>query len=82
MCDWRDMLSKKYSKQPGIHKLHDFIYVKNPETSGVVAKVRELCYTSSFERSTCHVLRRVQPSYNAVPSLESQNYIILRKLEN
>lgn len=29
VADWRDVLSKKYSKLPGIQKLHDFIYVKN-----------------------------------------------------
>ena len=79
VCDWRCVLSKKYSKLPGIHKLHDFIYVKNLETSGVVVKDRRLCYSGSFERSTCHVLSGVQPSYNAVPSLVSQNDIVLKK---
>ena len=28
--DWREKLSKKYSKLPGIRELHDYIYVKNP----------------------------------------------------
>ena len=79
VCAWRDILSKKYSKLPGIQKLHDFIYVKNPVTSRVVAKVRELCYTGSFEYSTGHVLSRVQPSSNAIPTIESQNYVVLKK---
>ena len=79
VCDWRDVVSKKYSKLPGIQKLHDFIYIKNHVTSEVVAKIRELCYTGSFEYSTCHILRGVQPSYNAIPIVESQNYVVLKK---
>ena len=40
--DWRTPITKKYSKLPGIRTLHDFVYVYNPVTSGVVAKVRKV----------------------------------------
>ena len=69
--DWRNTLSKKYSKLPGIRELHDFIYVKNPVTSTVVAKVRELCYTGSFKQSTSHVLKGVDPTEVVIPDLET-----------
>ena len=37
--DWREKLSKKYFKLPVIRELHDFIYVKIPVSSTVLAKV-------------------------------------------
>lgn len=82
VADWRDVLSKKYSKLPGIQKLHDFIYVKNPVTSNVVAKVRHLCYTGSYENSTSHVLRSIDPCFNVIPDLGKQSYTALSKTRN
>ena len=58
VCDWREILSEKYSKIPGIWQLHDFIFVKHPTTLCVVARVQELCYTGSFREFTSHVLSR------------------------
>lgn len=58
VCDWREILSEKYSKIPGIWQLHDFIFVKHPTTLCVVAGVQELCYTGSFREFTSHVLSR------------------------
>ena len=79
MGDWREVLSQKYSKLPGIRELHDFVYVIHPVTSEVVARVRELCYTGPFRISTSHVLRGVDKHYNAFPDLQTQNYVYLRK---
>ena len=82
VADWRDVLSNKYSKLTGIQKLHDFIYVKNPVTLNVVAKVRRLCYTGPYENSTSHVLRGVDQCFNAIPDLGTRNYIALSKTRN
>ena len=82
VADWRDVLSNKYSKLTGIQKLHDFIYVKNPVTLNVVAKVRRLCYTGPYENSTSHVLRGVDQCFNAIPDLGTRNYVALSKTRN
>ena len=82
VADWRDVLSKKYSKLLGIQKLHDFVYVKNPVTLNVVAKVRRLCYTGSYENSTSHVLRTIDPHSNAIPDVSTQSYTALNKTRN
>lgn len=58
VCDWREILSDKYSKISGIWQLHDFIFVKHPTTLCGVARVWELCYTGSFGEFTSHVLIR------------------------
>ena len=81
VADWRCAL-KKYSKLPGNQKLHDFIYVKNPVTSNVVAKVRQLCHTGSYKNSTSRVLRAIDPRSNAIPNLGTQSYIALSKTRN
>lgn len=77
--DWREVVSQKYSRLPGIQKLHDFIFVIHPVTSGVVVRVRELCYTGTFRLSTSHLLRGVDEHYNAFPDLQTQNYVTLAK---
>ena len=73
------MLSKKYSKLPGIQKLRHFVYVKPPVTSAVVARVRELFNTGPFSISTSHVQRGVDEHSNAFPDLQTQNYEYLRQ---
>ena len=68
VCDWRDILSKKYSKLPAIQKLHDFIYVKNPVTSEVVGKVHELCHTGSLSTSFLHETASYSPAECLCPT--------------
>lgn len=77
--DWREVLSQKYSKLPGIQKLHDFIFVIHPITSAVVTRVCELCHTGPFSVSTSHVLKGVHEHHDAFPDLQTQNYVFLRK---
>ena len=77
VCNWRDPLTRKYSKVQGIRTLHDFIYVTNPVTSVVLAKVRKLCYTGPFEQSPSHVLRGRDVKVSVIPDLEMNNYCAL-----
>lgn len=77
VCNWRDSVAKKYSKVEGIRTLHDFIYVTNPVTSVVLAKVRKLCYAGDFEQSPIHVLRGRDAKESVIPDLEMKNYCIL-----
>ena len=44
---WRDRLSVKYTKLPGIRDLHDFILVRNPITNHSMMSVRKLCYSGA-----------------------------------
>jgi len=53
---WRDAVSCKYSKFPGIRSLHDFLLTKNMVTGTVTAKTRTLCYIGSFQGATMHIL--------------------------
>ncbi len=66
VCDWRNPMTK-YSKLPGIRKLHDFIFVKSPVTNVVVAKVRDDCYTGRFNDATIHVVRGRDISECVIP---------------
>ena len=74
VCDWRSPITKKFSKLPGIRTLH--VYSRN--ASGVVATVRDLCYTGSYVPSTTsHVLRGRVASECVIPDTETQNYTTL-----
>ena len=79
--DWRDPLSKKYSKLPGIRSQHDFIYTKNSLTGQVVSKTRSLCYTGPFNNATIHVLSGKDPTDGAIPG-DEQTYHYLNKVRN
>ncbi len=68
--DWRSPLSEKFSKLPGIRSLHDFIYVRHPITSSVVARTRELCSSGLFQQSTGHVLTGRDPSDVAISQIQ------------
>ncbi len=77
--DWRSPLSEKFSKLPGIRSLHDFIYVRHPITSSVVARTRKLCRSGLFQQSTGHVLTGRDPSDVAIPDPVNCSYATLRK---
>ena len=74
---WRDAVSRKYSKFPGIHSLHDFLFIKNAVTGMVTAKTRTLCYVGSFQDATMHILRG-RDAENIIPDV-SQSYSSLNK---
>ena len=78
VCNWRDVLTRKYSKVDGIRALHDFIFVTNSITSTVLAKVRKLCYAGPFQQSPSHVLRGRNLEESVIPNLATNNYCVLR----
>jgi len=71
----------KYSRLPGIHSLHDFIFTKNPVTDRVLAKVWNSCYTGAFQNAPIHVVTGRDVTDCAIPNQESANYKILGKLK-
>ena len=79
VCDWRAVL-KKYSKLPGIRKLHDFIFMMNPVTNKVIAKVCDNCFQGRFTDVPIHVLRGRDILENAIPDGANENYANLGKL--
>lgn len=70
---WREPLSTKYSKMPGIRGLHDFVYSKHCVTGAVVARTRPLCYTGPFSPASMHLLAGQNPTDNVIPD-EDQTY--------
>ena len=72
---WRDRLSAKYTKLPGIRDLHDFIIVRHPTTNHSMMSVRRLCYTGAPRPSTIQVR-----DYSILITFdEEENYLDLGK---
>lgn len=63
----------KYSKLPGIRSLHDFIFVKNPLTNSVLAKVRKNCAMGSFENATIRVINGRDIEEYVIPDQANDN---------
>ena len=42
--NWRDKVTKKYSKLPGIRELHDVFVLRDPLTGNAKMFIRDLCY--------------------------------------
>ena len=80
--DWRTPVTGKFSKLPGIRTLHDFIYVRNPVTLSVVARVRKFCHSGSFEHSTGHVLRGKDARECIFPDEDEDTYAASGKIRN
>lgn len=72
---WRDKLSAKYSKLPGIRSLHDFITIRHPVTKKAMMSVRELCYTGAPHPTTL----RVNDDSIVVSYDENDDYVMLNK---
>ena len=66
VCDWRNPVTKVFSKSPGIRTKHDFVFIYN-KNGEVEAKVRKLCYTGCYEDLPCHVLQRKNISDFSLP---------------
>jgi len=75
VCDWRSSISEKFSKLPGIRSLHDYVYAKS--ASGLVAAMRNLCYTGLYELSISNVLRGRFASECVIPVPLTQSYSAL-----
>lgn len=65
---WREQLGQKFTKLPGIRSLHDFVTVRHLISGEVIMRVRQLCYTGSFEPTKMKLVAGVSASVNAIPS--------------
>ena len=72
----------KYSKLPGIHSLHAFVFTKNSVTNKVVAKVQKFCYVGPFQDAIIHVLSGRDATESVIPDSESKSYKSLGKLRS
>ena len=79
VVDWRTPLSVKYTKYPGIHSQHDFVFTRNVATQEVFCKGRELCYTGAFAKATIHVAANQNVEDNVIPG-PNDSYVALNKL--
>lgn len=80
VCDWRESMSNKYSKLPGIRDSHDFLFTKHAATNMLVAKARKFCHSGLFEDAAIHVCTDKDVHDFAIPDQESENYTSLGKL--
>ena len=81
VCDWREPLSKKYSKFPGIRSQHDFVFAKSILSGQVISRTRPYCYTGSFTNATIRVLAGKDPEDDAIPG-DEQTYHHMNKTRN
>ena len=58
---WREKFGRKFTKLPGIRALHDFVIVKHILSGDVIMRVRQLCYTGSFESTKMRLAQEVKP---------------------
>ena len=76
--NWRDKISAKYSKLPGIRELHDFIMVRSPDTETATMLVRKGCYGGTSKKSPLKLNSGFTANINVFP-LESDYYDQLNK---
>ena len=76
--NWREKISAKYSKLPGIRELHDFIIVRPSDTEIATMLVREWCYGGTPKRSPLKLNSGFTANVNVFPS-QSECYDQLKK---
>ena len=67
ISNWRNQVSQKYSKLPGIRDLHDFAIVRNPTTNNATMLVREFCHGGATKPTTLSLNHGVSPELNICP---------------
>ena len=67
ILSWRDKVSQKYSKLPGIRDLHDFLIIQNPTTNNAMMLVREFCHGGAAKPTTLSLNSGVSPEFNCCP---------------
>ena len=76
--NWREKISAKYSKLPGIRELHDFVIVTSPNTGNATMLVHEGCYGGRSKKSPLTLNSGYTADINVFP-LESDTYDQLKK---
>lgn len=67
VVDWRNAVSLKYGKFPGIRSVRDFIFTRNITTQRVIVRQRRLCYTGAFESTNVQVIAGQSHEHNVIP---------------
>lgn len=78
--DWRNSLSMKYSKLPGIRGLHDFVFVTSAVTNELTCKVRRLCHTGDFVNAAMCVQAGYSEDESVIPDA-TKSYATLNMLK-
>lgn len=78
ISNWRDKVSQKYSKLPGIRELHNFLIVRNPTTNNAMMLLREFCHGGPAKPTTLSLNSGVSPGFNCCPG-PSETYHQLGK---
>ena len=55
---WRDSVTKKYSRLPGIRVLHDFLALHDPGVNAVM-KVCAKCYAGTVKSTPTKITKRL-----------------------
>ena len=76
VVDWRNSLSAKYKKFPGIRSYHDFVFAKNITTQHVMVRQRRLCYTGAFETMNVQVVTGQSSEDDIIPGAD-KTYLAL-----
>lgn len=78
ISNWRDKVSQKYSKLPGIRELHDFVIVRKPSTKNAMMLVRRFCHEGAPQPTSMSLNHGMSPEFNCFPAL-SETYLQLGK---
>ena len=65
---WRERVTVKYSNLPGIHALHDFLAIKNPDQTAIM-KVRDLVYGGPLVNTPMKVSKDYLPTTSVIPTV-------------
>lgn len=79
ISNWRDAVSQKYSKLPGIRVLHDFLIVRNPTSRNAMMIVRDFCHEGAPKPTTMTLNSGTTSEFNCFPT-PKENYVELGRI--
>ena len=81
VVDWRNTVSLKYGKFPGIRPFHDFVFTRNITTRRVIVRQRRLCYSGTFASTNVAVIAGHSHEENVIPGAD-KSYLALNYLRS
>jgi hypothetical protein len=66
--NWRDKVSEKYSKLPGIRDLHDFFVIRNPTTGNAMMSIQDHCYEGVARPTTLKLNKGMDAGFDTFPT--------------
>ena len=64
----RESYTVKYSSLPGIHALHDFLAIKNPDQTAIM-KVHDIIYSGPLINTPMRVSKDILPTTSVIPTV-------------